>query len=158
MVNALHTALALLGYARLRGMGLDGNRQAFPLVVESVLTDGDNFRLLDVFARAQAFMLLLESSWTDRMAVAPEIFTFQNLIDYAFGAIERFRQFPDELGRVLADSPDKRRRRFDEQIKPLEKFLAKAENEDRWLRTPFRNRPPIPEVLACVEYLRKLAQ
>jgi len=178
MVNAVHTAIALLGYARVRKLGLGGDvggRQAFPLVVDAVLGNRENRRLLDVFRRAQALRLMLESqsSINSESGGLRSQDGFDELVETAQRATERFRQFPDELTRVLSDTDEQRLSRFLELIQPLDNYvvgkdyiqaanlasvLAAERARDRWHDTLLvRGRPPIPEVRAVIAHLRSLA-
>jgi hypothetical protein len=163
MVNALHTAIAFLGYGYLRELGYRNKRNsshAFPLVVETTLASPRNRRLLDVLVRAQATRLLIETRM-EKASIPQDNGdrTFESLVETGNEAIQRFRKFPDELSRVLRqDDAKKRLDRLSEQIVSLGDFVNSPENQEEWWKaTQSPGRPALPEVRAVVDDLRSVA-
>jgi hypothetical protein len=158
LVNGLHTAIAILGHARLRAMGRPVSDQAFPLVADSVVTGWRERRMLDVLVRAQALYLILCHRSFIRGEAPLALPSYSAHVQYAERALARFRSFPDELTRVLAEKPGKVAAKFRALFEPLANFVEDSENADRWRESyAARGRPPVAEVIEVVAELSEVA-
>ena len=165
MVNCVHTALAILGYSHLCKKHIPADhqsRQVLSIVVDGLLIDPENRRIIDVFLSGKAIQLLVEESDGLRPSeFADDEDAFTKLVSGGRRVLERMSAFPDEIGRVLQkeDTDDEKAHpkmldRVTRYVKDLKQSIAAEgpdSRRDAYRSFAARNRPHVREIECAIE-------